>query len=409
MVAAASASGKSRNIPAGEALSGLVALELCSTPGASFAGSLLADFNATVYVCEMPPEGSLMRSRQPQEWWQVSARNKKSVAIDADAKGADAVIERLLAHADVVLTDVPPLERAAHPWLRRIASLERRPLLVDVIATGADRPELWPWSRRSDLTAAITGMMALTGHPNATPVQPEFPLAEYLSGALAALRAIAELRRVGTAGGASADVMVPLHQAVFRMIEWQMPIATALGGPVLRNGNEFPMNFAISKMLLTKDGKYVTVSAANDATAKRVLEMIGGPALRDDPRFPTLEESRKAMSEIYAIMDQWIGERTHSEALEAAAKHGVVLGAIHDAGMISGEEHLRARGSIVQLPDVEGPSLEMPGVVPTVQGWAAAVRSAGPALGAHTREALEACAFTKEMIDRLIARKVVWA
>ena len=409
MAAAASVLGKSHDIPSGEALSGLVVLEICATPGASFAGSLLADFNATVCVCEMPPEGSLMRRRQPKEWWQVSARNKKSIAIDANAKGADAVIERLLSHADVVLTDVPPSERTAHPWLRRIGSLERRPLLVDVIATGADRPELWPWSRRSDLTAAITGMMALTGHANAAPVQPEFPLAEYLCGALAALRAVAELRRAGTRGGAPTDFVVPLHQAVFRMIEWQMPIATALGRPELRNGNAFPMNFSISNMHLTKDGSYVTASAANDATAKRLLEMLGGPELRDDPRFSTLQKSMKEFSEIYAIMDKWIGERTLSEVLEAATKHDVVLGAIYDAKAISGEEHLRARGNIVQPAKVDGEPLPMPGVVPKVQGWAAAVRSVGPSLGEHTREALEACAFTGEMIDQLIATKIIWA
>ncbi len=38
-----------------EALAGLNVLEISSSPGASFAAALLADFNATVYVCESLP------------------------------------------------------------------------------------------------------------------------------------------------------------------------------------------------------------------------------------------------------------------------------------------------------------------------------------------------------------------
>ncbi len=310
-------------------------------------------------------------------------------------------IKALLAAANVIVTDVAPGERKDHPWLRYVDGLERKPVLVDVVPTGADRPDLWPWSKRSDMAAAMTGMMALTGETNSVPVQPEFPLAEYLAGALAALRAVAELRRVGVTKSDAQELIVPLHQAVNRMIEWQVPIATAMGRPELRDGNTFPMNFSISNMFLTKDGKYIAVSAANDATAAKLLEMVGGPELRDDPRFANTEARLKGLHEIYARLDKWMGERTSAQVNETAEKAGVVLGQIYDADDIAKEKHLRERGNILEMRAADGSNVLMPGIIPSLAGWDVAIRHLGPALGADTAEALAACGLAADAVKGL--------
>ena len=395
------ANSKSNRSAAPQALSGVTVLEIASAPGACFTASLLADFNASVWVCESLPRGSAMRALEPREWWSIAARNKKSVAIDPDAEGAGDAIKAVLSLAHVIVTDVAPADRKNHPWLRAVDSLSRKPLLVDVVPTGADRPEAWPWSRRADMAAAMTGMMALTGEAGSVPVQPEFPLAEYLAGALAALRAVAELRRAGVTRSQPEDLVVPMHQAVNRMIEWQVPIATVMGRPELRDGNTFPMNFSISNMFLTKDGKYIAVSAANDATAAKLLEMIGGPSLRDDPRFSTTEARLKGLQDIYAILDKWMASRTSAEVNETAEKAGVVLGQIYDADDIAKEAHLKARGNIVELRGADGNKVMMPGVIPRVEGWNNTIRTLGPALGADTAEALGACGLATGAIDRL--------
>lgn len=396
-----SANNPSNSHSGPQALCGVTVLEIASAPGACFTASLLADFNATVYVCESLPDGSAMRALEPQEWWAIAARNKKSVALDPHAAGADEAIRALLSMAQVIVTDIAPADRRKHPWLRAVDGLPRKPLLVDVIPAGADRPDLWPWSRRADMAAAATGMMALTGDADSMPVQPEFPLAEYLSGALAALRAVAELRRTGVTRSQPEELVVPMHQAVNRMIEWQVPIATAMGRPELRDGNTFPMNFSISNMFLAKDGKYIAVSAANDASAARLLEMIGGASLRDDPRFSTTQARLQGLHEIYSILEQWIGARTSAEVNETAEKAGVVLGLIHDADDIARDAHLKARSNIVETRAADGGKVLMPGIIPRVAGWKLEVRHLGPPLGADTVEALTACGLAAAAIERL--------
>lgn len=384
-----------------QALAGVTVLEVSGAPGASFTASLLADFNATVYVCETLPKGSPIRALEPAVWWAIAARNKKSVAVDPNAPGADEVIKALLSKADVVVTDVAPSERKNNPWLRGVESLAKKPLLVDVVPSGADRPDVWPWSKRADMAAAVTGMMALTGENNSVPIQPEFPLAEYLGAAMAALRAVAELRRAKVTNTTAEELVVPLHLAVNRMIEWQVPIATAMGRPELRDGNTFPMNFSISNMFLTKDGHYIAVSAANDATAAKLLEMIGGPALRDDPRFSNTEARLKGLGEIYAILDKWMIARTSAEVQADAEKAGVVLGQIYDAKEAYEDRHLKERGNIVELRGADGKMVPMPGVIPRVAGWNFPIRHLGPALGADTADVLAACGLSSEKLGQL--------
>lgn len=388
----------------GEALSGLVVLEISGSPGACFAASLLADFNATVFTCETLPSGSPMRKHLPQEWWQILARNKKSVAIDPAAEGAAEAVGAMLSHADVIVTDVPPADYSGDPWLCHLGALSRKPLLVNVVPAGADRPEAWPWSRSAELTAAVTGMMALTGYPGAPPMQAEFPLAEYLAGTLAALRTVAELRRTRVSGTACEDVLVPLHLAVHRMIEWQIPVATAMGKAEYRVGNEFPMSFTISNVHLTSDGSYIALSAGNDAVAGKLLDMIGGPELRDQPRMATMQSRLPLLAEIYALMDAWLAVRTTAQVVDAAAKHGVTLGVIYDAKGIAEHAHLKARGNIARIAAGDGSIVPMPSVVPRVVGWTAAVKSTGPTLGAHTEETLSAYGVSEVLRRRLGAR-----
>ncbi len=384
----------------GEALQGITVLEIAGSPGACFTGSLLADFNAEVIACETLPGGSPMRAREPAEWWQVIGRNKKSVAIDPAAPDALAAMRALLARADVIVTDVAPAGMAGNPWLRELATTGKKPLLVHIVPAGADRPDLWPWSCGSEFTAAVTGMMALTGMPDDSPIQAEFPLAEFLSAALSALRTVAELRRAAV-GGAPMDVLVPLHMAVNRMIEWQVPVATAFDKPELRTGNEFPMNSAISNVHPTKDGGYIALSAGTDATAGSLLEMIGGPELRNDPRFITQAGRLANSNAIYALLDAWMIERTVDEVVAAADKGGVTLGRVFNAAEIAQDAQIKARGNVVRAPLDSGKSIAMPGIVPRVVGWSVAVKSAGPALGAHTSEVLLAAGLEAHAVQAL--------
>ena len=318
----------------------IAVLEISQSVGAGFTASLLADFGARVYLVEQPPHGTSVRKLGPEElgldWWDIAGRNKRSLAIDPAHRDAAPAMTRLLSRMDIVITDIGKPAWASDPWLRLLDGISPQPLVVDLFPTGADRPDLWPWSIAPELTGAVTGMAALTGYEFGPPVQPEMPLAEYLAGALAAAGAMAELRKAYLAKAQPVHFPVAIHEAVQRAIEWQVPVAAVLGRPEPRIGNQFPLSAGVSNMHRTKDGKYVAVSAATQEVASRLLVMIGGETLDRDERFASPQARASNMNVLYQIVDEWIAQRTADEAFAAGRDSDVVIGPIYSVDRYSG-------------------------------------------------------------------------
>ena len=386
-------------------LARLTVLEVSGTPGPAFATALLADFGARVIVCEPPPGGSALRRLGPEAvqrvWWRIAARNKLSLALDADHPQAAPVLARLAAGARMLVRDGD-----APAWRRACAAVAVPPLDLHLFAPGADRPELWPWSTAPELAAAASGAMALTGEAGGSPVQPEMPLAEHATGMLAAASALFELRAAALQGRPAAPLGFGLHEALLRMIEWQLPAAAAQGRPELRIGNRFPMNSNIGNVFRTRDGALLTVSAATQAVADRLLRMIGGEALANDPRFRTQADRRANMDALEQELAAWMLRHDAAEALALVRAHDVVAGPIFDAGDLMADPHVRARGDILAVPVPGEGGLPMPGAMP--RGLGGAVRHAGPDPGADSDAVLAAAGFAPEEIAGLRRSGVIW-
>ena len=385
------------------ALAGLRVVEVAESPGAAFAGSLLADFGADVTVLEPLPAGSPLRrlggSGLDGIWWPILARNKRSLGLDLAGPRAAAVLRRLAASADLVV--LGPRDAGDGPAAACRHLLDASAPVLEVVPPGHDRPQSWPWGIASELTAAASGMMALTGEPDGAPVEPEFPLAECLAGAMAATQALLRLHAARRSGVAAAFPVFPMHLAVQRMVEWQTVVATAQGRAELRAGNRFPMNAGIANIFTTADGRLVACSAANEAVAGRLLGLIGGPDLRNDPRFRDGAARERNMDAVYQVIGDWMAARTADEAVALGREHDVVIGPIYRTDEVLADPHVAAREDVVAVAGPDGGSLRMPAPVPKIAGAGAVVRHAGPALGAGGGAALAAAGFTAGEIDDL--------
>jgi crotonobetainyl-CoA:carnitine CoA-transferase CaiB-like acyl-CoA transferase len=386
-------------------LRALTVLEVSGTPGPAFAAALLGDFGARVIVCE-PPGGSPLRRLGTEAvrrvWWPIAARNKLSLAIDATQPAAGPVLDRLVGAAGLLLRDDD-----AAPWRAAAARAARPPQDVHLFPTGADRPDLWPWSTAPEFAAAASGTMALTGEADGPPMQPEMPLAEHATGMLAAAAALFEQRAATLAGRAPVPLGFALHEGLMRMIEWQLPAAAAQGHAELRCGNRFPMNSNIGNVFRARDGGLLTVSAATNSVAERLLRMIGGDALAADPRFRTQADRRAHMDEIEAHIAAWMARHDMAEAMALVQANDVVVGPILEAAELMADPHVVARGDVVEVPLPEGGSLPMPGAMP--RGLGGAVRHAGPAPGADSDTVLAALGFDASEIAELRRTGVIWA
>jgi len=394
------------------ALAGLTVLEAADTPGAAFAASLLADFGAIVIVLE-PPGGSSLRrlggAAVRRVWWPILARNKLSLAVDPARPGADGLLRRLAAAADLLVAGPDGADGPAAALAQAIERQPTHPPTLAVVPPGHDRPAQWPWSVGAPFAAAASGMMALTGWPDGPPMEPEFPLAEYLAGAMAAAHALLRLRAARQAGERADLPPFPMHLAVQRMVEWQTVVATTRGRAEFRAGNRFPMNAGIANIFETKDGRLLACSAANESVAGRLLGMIGGEALRNDARFRTAADRERNMEALYPVISAWMAGHTADEIQRLGAQHDVVVGPIYRTGDLFEDAHVAARADIVSLPGADGRPLHMPAVLPRMSGIRTEVDRLGPEAGADAAAILARLGLAEADRQALMRDGSLWA
>ncbi|WP_338317507.1 CoA transferase, partial [Bradyrhizobium ottawaense] len=101
--------------------SGLKVLDCASFIAAPAAATVLSDFGADVIKIEPPGAGDPYRNLpnlpgyptgEHNFAWLLEARNKKSIALDLAKPEAQAVLYKLVAEADVFITNMPPPVRA---------------------------------------------------------------------------------------------------------------------------------------------------------------------------------------------------------------------------------------------------------------------------------------------------------
>ena len=92
---------------------GLKVIDCASWIAGPAAATMLSDFGADVIKIEPPGAGDPWRALTPvpgkttDYYWQLTSRNKRSLALDLKHAEGRAVLYRLLASADVFITNFP--------------------------------------------------------------------------------------------------------------------------------------------------------------------------------------------------------------------------------------------------------------------------------------------------------------
>jgi crotonobetainyl-CoA:carnitine CoA-transferase CaiB-like acyl-CoA transferase len=379
-------------------------LEVTAGVAAAFSTALLSDFGADTVVCEGPPRGSLLRDLGPADvrdvWWSVLGRNKRSVALDLDSKDAPVVLDRLKAWASIVVDSVPDGDRGADVGA---------PLTMHIYPTGADRPGEWGWSTRPELAGAATGAMTLTGWADGPPTQPEFPLTDYTMGMFSAAAAMLELRASQLESRSPAPLSFATHEALMRLNEWQIVIASGTGRAECRTGNRLPMNTNVGSIFKTRDGKLLTVSAATQDVIERLIAMVGGDEAARDPRFRTLAARKANMDALEEIIADWMRRHDLGDAMDRVLKCDVVAGPIFNAADIEASAQVKFRNNIVTGDQTRHSQFPMPSVLPQIGGLDAAVKRAGPTVGGDTDAILRELNFSDAEVRELRRSGAIWS
>jgi formyl-CoA transferase len=201
-------------------LAGVTVVSLEQAVAAPFATRQLADLGARVIKIERPGGGDFARRYDETVHGQSSYfvwlnRSKESLTLDVQTADGRAVLERLLAGADVLVHNLGP-GAAARIGIDATSLAERHPRVIPCTISGYGTDGPWADRKAYDLLVqSETGLVSLTGTPDEV-AKAGIPVADIAAGMYAYSGILTALYRRATTGWISA-VEVSLFDA---LAEW---------------------------------------------------------------------------------------------------------------------------------------------------------------------------------------------
>jgi succinyl-CoA--D-citramalate CoA-transferase len=372
-------------------LESLRVLELGSLVAGPFAGRLLGDFGAEVIKIESPDAPDLAREWGPHRYkgrtlvWPIQSRNKKCITLNLRAAEGQAIMRRLVKHADILIENFRPgtMEKWGLGW-NELAAVNPGLIMTRISGFG----QSGPYRERAGFGSvgeAIGGIRYLTGEPGRPPVRTGVSLGDTLAALFGTIGTLAALEhRRATGRGQMVDCAI--YEAVFALTESILPEYDLLDVIRERAGAILP-KVAPSNIYPTSEGKLFLIAANQDAVFARLADAMEQPDLAHDPRYATHTARGERQAELDGIIGEWTSRHTVADLWEALNRAGVPAGPIYSAADIASDPHFKARGSIVEMKDPEIGPIRMPGITPLLSETPGVLRWTGPAHpGSHNRE-----------------------
>jgi formyl-CoA transferase len=369
-------------------LAGLRVLELGQLIAGPFATKTLADFGADVIKVEPPGAGDPLRKWRllkdgTSVWWQIQARNKRSVALDLRRPDAQQVVRALAAEADVLVENFRPgaLEGFG---LAPQALMAANPRLIVLRISGYG--QTGPYRDRPGFGVvgeAMGGLRHLSAEPGRTPVRVGISIGDTLSalhGVIGVLVALEERHR----SGRGQVIDVALYESVFNCMESLVPEYSAFGAVREPAGSALP-GIAPSNAYRCTDG-FALVAGNGDSIFKRLMAVIGRDDLGRDPALADNAGRVARVAEIDAAIGAWTATRTVADVLGALDAASVPAGRIYTVADIAADPHYRARGMLEDVRLDDGSTLTLPGIVPKLSRTPGRHRTNAPTLGQHQHD-----------------------
>jgi crotonobetainyl-CoA:carnitine CoA-transferase CaiB-like acyl-CoA transferase len=365
-------------------LDGILVVDLTRVLSGPYCTMLLADMGARVVKIEQPNRGDDTRAWGPPFLDGESAyflsinRNKESVTLDFKRPEGRAVLDRLIARADVVVENFRPgtLGKLGLDY-RSLAARQPRLVYCSVSGFGQNGPR----SKEPGYDAVMQGeggLMSITGSPDGPPYRLGVAIADIVSGMFAAYGvAMALLARERTGKGQQVDVA--MLDAVAALLTYQAGNFFASGQAPRRLGNRHP-SIVPYETFEASDGDFV-LAVGNDDLWRRFCAVAELP---EDPRFATNRQRVTAYDELRPLVAARLRTRPRQHWIERLTAAGVPCGSVRNLQELFDDPQMEAREMIARVEHATIGQLRTLGVNVKLSDTPGAVRTAPPTLGQHT-------------------------
>ncbi|NDJ88034.1 CoA transferase [Mycolicibacter kumamotonensis] len=352
-------------------LDGVTVVALEQAVSAPFASRQLADLGARVIKIERVGDGDFARAYDDEIRGMASHfvwvnRNKESVALDFTVPSGRAVLDELIASADVFVQNLAP-GTAERMGLSAAQLVATHPRLIACDVTGYGEGGPYAAKRAYDLLVqAESASIATTGWPD-RPAKPGIAIADLSAGMYAfssVLAALYERERTGRGRAIS----ISMFDAICELMGYSIYFTSYSGRTHTPNGISHP-SLSPYEAFETADGRKVVVGVQNDREwARLATRVLGRPELAEDPRFATGPARTAHREQVTALCGQVLARMTLEEAIEALDNAGVACGRVNLPNELIEHPQLEARRRWRDVDSPVGPirSLLPPPVSP---GW----------------------------------------
>lgn len=399
-------------------LEGLRVVELGTYVAVPKAARIMADWGAEVIKVE-PPGGDAWRGNGAK--WQLPCEEdynplfqpenagKKSLVLNLKAEAGKAVLRKLLATADIFLTNTRPaaLEKLGFGYEALRAQF---PALIFARFNGygfegpdRDRPgfDLSAFWARSGV---LVGWATAEGAPN----KPVAGFGDGAAGALLLAAILAALYRRGRTGQGG-QVDLSLYGSALWFASGTVVMAQEKFGHVFPK-SRFEGNSPIAPLYQTQDGDWILLSEPDwDSRSDLYFELLGIPEYKGNADYGTYAGTRKHMPEVVALLDEAIGRMPTAKLVAELDRIDAIYEVLAHPADVLRDPQAWENGFLEEVALENGDTVVLPTVPVQFDGTAREKAALAPQFGANSAQILREIGYGEGEITQLVADGVVLA
>jgi CoA:oxalate CoA-transferase len=330
-------------------LAGITVIDLSHVYNGPYATFLMALAGAEVIKVE-PHHGEHLRSRGDMGGadlpFAMLNSNKKAVTLNLKTDAGKNLLRELVARADILVENFAPgvMDRLG----LGAAELQKiNPRLIYGSSSGYGKSGPYKNYPAMDLVMqAMCGVINSTGFADQPPVKAgaamcDFSAGIHLYGAI--MTALYERERTGR----GRVVEVSMQDATYASLASNLGMLHARGAAApARTGNHHGgLGVAPYNVYPASDG-YVVLNAPGDNHFRSILDVMGRPELKDDPRFLTRTDRVRNLAAVDALIESWSKNVPKDEIARLMLEAAVPCAPVRDLNEVMHDENMHARGSL---------------------------------------------------------------